>query len=166
MVDICKKLDFIEFYDMLICPIIVNMDMTKTITILKEKGVYNEKVDVYAIYFTADNYDMVVFYGADLGDYEMPENIMSGFGWLEKDFTLRDLNIENALSTLAPMFNFTLQNKKLTSLFSSTPFTKSEPNTINVENYINNKQIPLKFKINVDTQTTPTDNVYDMEFGY
>lgn len=43
------------------------------------------------------------------------------------------------------------ENDKLTNLFSTTPFTRTEENTINIKNYIDNKQIPLSIKVNVDT---------------
>lgn len=60
------------------------------------------------------------------------------------------------------------ENDKLTSLFSTTPFTKSEENTINIKKYINEKKIPLSIKVNVDgaggieeVSEFPTENVKD-----
>lgn len=147
--EICKSLNYVEYDDAEVCPIISNMDMTNMLMIAK---FYDDdlKMNYYASMFLFGELEGLLFMVADLKYNDIPDEIKGDFG--VDPFPFNEpiyININSELSTLAPMFNFTPQNEQVSKLFSTTPFTQSEPNIINLENYIDDKKIPLKFRVNV-----------------
>lgn len=147
--EICKSLNYVEYEDVEVCPIISNMDMTNMLMIGK---FYDDdlKMNYYVSMFLFRELEGVLFMVADLKYNDIPDENKGDFGVVPLPFNAPVyINIDNALSTMAPMFNFTPQNEQISHLLSTTPFTKSEPNIINVEKYIDDKKIPLKFRVNV-----------------
>lgn len=79
------------------------------------------------------------------------EGLTTFVGWNENFNGVISFNAE-AIPSMSTDAQFIGQeNDKVSNLFSTTPFTKSEENTINIKKYINEKKIPLSIKVNVDT---------------
>lgn len=96
---------------------------------------------VFIAYILGENYGVIFDENNSLGAdiYGWNTNLSNPFNFGTE--VLSELDGENV----------GVENDKLTSLFSITPFTKSEENTINIKKYINEKKIPLSIKVNVDT---------------
>ncbi len=66
-------------------------------------------------------------------------------------------NSSNLIEAFASQLGLSLENDKLSSLFSTTPFTQTKPNTIDIKSLIEQKKIPLEIKVNVEEGTDTTD---------
>lgn len=78
-------------------------------------------------------------------------------GWnpeITYPFSIKD-NVVNQLET----HNVGAQNGELTSLFSITPFTYKENNTIDMKPYINEKKLPLKIRVDGPKVVSGGDSV-------
>ena len=108
---------------------------------------YNEidNVTYYQIFETVNGVSTKLFKNISLENGE----------WIVPSWTTNNnevaIGYENALETLAPNYGLTLQNDKLTSLFSLTPFTP--PNTINIKSLLEEKKLPLEIKVNVESES-------------
>lgn len=77
-------------------------------------------------------------------------------GW--KGIDSLELNIaDNILSTTGAALGYADQNSMLSRIISSTPFVKSEANTILMENYMQQGKLPLKIKLNFDQGSDTSD---------
>ena len=160
VVDICSSLNFVEMDGAEIWACFTDETMENVLIAMIKMSASETGLpdDIYMI-ITSQGF---IFQTYDINDY--------GFTGWKPDYTgVEEINIENQLSVLAPMINFTPENDKANGLFSITPFImyEGEPielsgeyqeslieieknGTTNIkEMVITNKEIPLKIKTNV-----------------
>ena len=94
----------------LLVPLITNSDMSNAIAI----GYVESPKAYFITHINGENYNNIFSSNEELG---------FGYGWLASEVVF---NEENMLSVLAPQVGVTIQNDKISSLFSITPFEKSE----------------------------------------
>lgn len=153
--DIVSQLEYIEYSGMVIyCPI-SNADMSNGIYIRKQ--ITEGEAEAYLINYIQNNTG--INYWAVIKEYST--GAISG--WFDEDnvglSNVIAFNFENQVSVLAEQLGQTMQNEKLTSLFSITPFTQD--NTIYLEQYLDNKQMPMSVKVTVTPnlqEKTVTEN--------
>ena len=91
--------------------------------------------------------------------FNSSEDVISEFGFVgwNPDLT-NPININSEVSNITEMGNFVgIQNDLISSLFSTTPFTQSKPNTINIKSLIEQKKIPLEIEVNVEEGVDTSD---------
>lgn len=79
-------------------------------------------------------------------------------GWKYSDMEVNpypytDFNLESSFAAEGMELSVGEQNDKISSLFSTTPFTFGYQNLIDVESYLSESKLPLQFKLKVDEKS-------------
>lgn len=118
----------------------VNPTMDALVIITKYNGTQDTTQTHYSIgYWDANDLTYIFAWNNITGE----ENIGQE-GW--KGINSLDINAETILAQ-APSFGFTVQTDKFASIISTTPFTQTKPNTIDVKALIEQKKIPLAIEV-------------------
>jgi len=168
VVEICKGLNYLEYDDVTLCPIFSDSTLSNSLFVNK---IFDSDFEIYEyliVYKNGDNDDLICFGGLDYKYDDIPDDLKSQVGWQSGFNGVIEINNESAVSTLAPMFNFTPVNDKVTNLFSSTPFANEKvlyrvgggfsgtivPNTGYVEKVYFNDKLSAEEVYNILSQLT------------
>lgn len=154
VVAICDTLTFVDGtgagvsgWDVWSC--VTDSTLANGFMVSRNKGDYANGITTYVITVSKNNDPIQLFVGG------------SGNGvsfWLQNQPIELNFNMDNQISVVGPALGLTPENEKASKLFSITPFEKvGEDNIIDLQSYIDEQKLPLKFKINKDYTLTSGD---------
>lgn len=135
IVDIFQELNFIENPEAngigLLSACVTDTNMTNAIYVY-----FNSDIKEYFINYRINGEDTIIWTQKD--------------GWLPSFTGEITINCNNNLDNLLDSYGLSLDhNSKWVALFSTTPFIKDSIGVIDLQDYINNRKIPLSFNIPV-----------------